>query len=95
LVLKAESTPPEIWNAHPSILGATPFAQLLITESPAPPLAPQIIQDSLPHLSLEQRRMLLSHYAGSSTWAKLCLAVGLEFAELPDTVKDVMQSSEL
>lgn len=72
--------------------GATPFVQVLITESMVPPLASKIIDDSLPHLSLDQRRELLSHYAGSSTWAALCSAVGLEFTDLPDTVGDVMQS---
>ncbi len=71
--------------------GATPYLQVLITESAASALAPKTIEDSLPHLSLDQRQELLRHYAGASTWSALCSAVGLKLADLPDTVGHVMQ----
>jgi hypothetical protein len=75
--------------------GATPYLQVLITESTPLALAPKTIEDSLPHLSLDQRQELLKHYAGACTWTALCSAVGLELAGLPDTVDDVMRSLDV
>ncbi|MFZ0825664.1 MAG: hypothetical protein WAM87_18540 [Terriglobales bacterium] len=65
-----------------------PFAQLLITEEPAADLPAQIVLDSLPHLSVEERSELLRHYAGAVTWQSLCSAVGLRYETLPHTVPD-------
>jgi hypothetical protein len=61
-----------------------PFAQLLITEDPFVEFASETVDGSLPHLSTEERRELLSHYAGAVTWRNLCSAVGLKHEMLPD-----------
>ncbi len=63
-----------------------PFAQLLMTEKPAPELEPGIVKSSLPHLSSNERDELLSHYAGAVTWRSICSAVDLPYEKLPDTV---------
>jgi hypothetical protein len=63
-----------------------PFAQLLITEEPPSELPSTTVVDSLPHLSVEERSELLSHYAGAVKWRSLCSAIGLQYEMLPDTV---------
>ncbi len=67
--------------------GSKPFIQVMIAESPMSELPSIRVEESLPHLTPEQRNALLSHYAGSSTWKILCARVGIDFNEAPDRVQ--------
>lgn len=63
-----------------------PFGCLLISERRAPSVTPQMIDASLPHLSVSERSDLMQHYLGNITWPEVCKATGVDYDELPTTV---------
>jgi len=64
----------------------SPFACLLIAEDRTPSPTDAVIQDSLPHMSEQDRNLLLSHYLGCVTWGDACEATAMDYDSLPDTV---------
>ena len=73
--------------------GAKAFGVLLIAESKSeiPQVVLQLLENSLPHLSDNERSALGEHYLGGTTWRNVCEATGLDFEMLPDTTEDVVR----
>jgi hypothetical protein len=69
--------------------GGREYALLLITEAPFGPVGDGEARASLPHLSDEDRRDLLSHYLGSTTWREACARLGVEYDGLPKNIAEV------
>jgi hypothetical protein len=49
-------------------------------------VAPQLLRDSLPHRSEQERAEIAAGYLGVMTWHSVCRAFGLNPADMPDTV---------
>jgi len=71
--------------------GTRNFSVVLIDEKEDYELTSVMIDNSLPHLSADERKNLVSHYLGSTTWKKLCEAINIDFAALPDKTEDVVK----
>ena len=72
--------------------GTRNFAVALIDEKGDFKLTSEMIDNSLPHLSVDERKNLVSHYLGSTTWKRVCEATGIDFAALPDKTEDVVKA---
>jgi hypothetical protein len=48
-------------------------------------VAPSAIAGSLPHRSPEERHAIAAAFLGVTTWQRVCGAIGLSYAGLPDT----------
>jgi hypothetical protein len=63
-----------------------PFGCLLITEEKPPNITKQMIENSLPHLTEDERSDVMRHYLGGITWRRACEATGIDYDTLPVTV---------
>ncbi|ADY14192.1 hypothetical protein SpiBuddy_2377 [Sphaerochaeta globosa str. Buddy] len=67
------------------------YALILIDEEGKYKLEETMFTASLPHLSLEERVELRRHYLGNITWKQVCIATGINYSELPNTIDDIVR----
>jgi len=72
--------------------GSRFWAVLMMAEDDVPDLTSSSLEDSLPHLSVQERQDLNDHYLGAVTWRSVCEATGLDFQQLPNTTQDYVDS---
>ena len=65
------------------------FGLILIDEKGGYNLDETTVNQSLPHLSQDERKELLNHYLGNLTWQQICSATGISYSELPETIEDI------
>jgi len=68
-----------------------PFAVILIDDKNDFKLTQKDIYLGLPHMTVEERIDLITHYLGSVTWQKVCEATGINYNELPDRTQEVVE----
>ena len=66
------------------------YALILIDEEGKYQLDESKFNLSLPHFSQDERKELSDHYLGNITWQQVCMATGISYSGLPDTVNDVL-----
>ncbi len=67
------------------------FAVILIDDKGDFNLTKDIIDNGLPHLTPQERKELIEHYLGSTTWKEICEATGIDYNSLPDTVEEAIK----
>jgi len=66
------------------------YALILIDEEGNYQLEESMFIASLPHFSSEERTELRKHYLGNITWKQVCIATGINYSELPNTINDLI-----
>jgi hypothetical protein len=67
-----------------------PYACLLMSEVPIQ-IPKHLIASGLPHVDAAEQAELASGYIGNITWMDACVATGIDFMSLPDTVHELRE----
>lgn len=70
------------------ISGHKTFAVLVIAEEEIGEIPEDVIQQSLPHFTKPECDALMQHNLGCVLWKDVCLATGISYQSLPETVVD-------
>ena len=69
--------------------GGKVYAMLLMNEDGKDPIKDTDFANSLPHYSTQEIAEIKTHYLGAVSWRQACDAVGLDYCDLPDTIRDI------
>jgi len=74
--------------------GSKSYVVILMNKDGKDPIKDNDFTNSLPHYSEQEIAEIKTHYLGAVSWQQACDAVGLDYNALPETTRDVCQSSE-
>lgn len=69
--------------------GSKSYAVILMNKDGKDPITDTDFTYSLPHYSTQEIAEIRTHYLGAVSWRQACDAVGFDYSDLPDTIRDV------